>query len=355
MSLARPSQSLLAKSAITKPEVPVDRRLMTRQIALVVSLFILIAAMLYGLIVGSVHVSLHTIWNVLVHHEPSTEEQIIWNFRLPRVLIGACVGMVLAMSGAFMQGVMRNPLADPGIIGVSAGAGLMAVLIMIIFPEYYYLIPIAAFVGAWIAVMITYALSWKQGAVPVRIILAGVAVNSLVGAITSGIMQLYSDRVQAVLPWLAGGLSGVSWYHLDMILPYVAVALILSIFAIRHANILLLGDEAAKLLGHPTEKSRFFLIIVSTLLAGIAVSVSGLIGFVGLVVPHIVRMFVGSDYKFLLPMSAICGAALVVFADTAARSWFDPIELPVGILLAALGGPFFLYLLRRGGGRIGNS
>lgn len=349
MSLVGASNASPASEPPAASAVVQDGRSAKRRIALIVSMILLVASLLYGLVVGSVHVPLETIWNVLFHREPSTEEQIIWNFRLPRVLIGACVGMALSMSGAFMQGVMRNPLADPGIIGVSAGAGLMAVLIMILFPEYIYFVPAAAFLGAWVAVMVTYGLSWKKGASPLRIILAGVAVNSLAGAATSGIMQLNSEKVQAVLPWLAGGLSGLSWYHLEMILPYFSIAIVLSIFAIRHANILLLGDEAAKLLGHPTEKSRLFLIIVSTLLAGIAVSVSGLIGFVGLVVPHIVRLVVGSDYKFLLPMSAICGAALVVFADTAARSWFDPIELPVGILLAVFGGPFFLYLLRRGG------
>ncbi|MCG7409102.1 iron ABC transporter permease [Paenibacillus sp. ACRRX] len=332
-----------------------DPRRWKRLVAIIVALLLLIAAFLYGMSTGAVSIPVRTIWAVLVNREPSTEEQIIWNFRLPRTLLAVVVGMALSVSGAFMQGVMRNPLADPGIIGVSAGAGLMAVIIMLILPEMIYLVPAAAFIGAFIAVMVTYSLAWKRGASPLRIILAGVAVNALAGAVTSGVMQLYSDRVQAVLPWLSGGLGGVSWYHLQMILPYFAVAIVLSIFAVRHANILILGDDAAKLLGQKTERSRLFLIFISTLLAGIAVSVSGLIGFVGLVVPHMVRLIVGNNYSYLLPVSALGGAALVVFADTAARSWFDPLELPVGILLAVVGAPFFLYLLRRGGGILGRT
>lgn len=332
-----------------------DTRRWKRVAAVLVTLGLLIAAFLYALATGAVSIPIRTIWAVLVERVPSTEEQIIWNFRLPRTLVCIVVGASLAVSGAFMQGVMRNPLADPGIIGVSAGAGLMAVIVMLIFPELIYLVPAAAFVGAWMAVMLTYSLAWKKGASPLRIILAGVAVNALAGAMTSGIMQLNSERVQAVLPFLSGGMSGVSWYHLQMILPYFIGAMVLSVLAVRPANLLLLGDDVAKLLGHPVEKSRLFLILISTLLAGIAVSVAGLIGFVGLVAPHIVRMIVGNDYKYLLPVSALGGAALVVFADTAARSWFDPIELPVGILLAAVGAPFFLYLLRRRGGINGSS
>lgn len=332
-----------------------DPRTLRRIITLVITLVLLIAACLYGMATGTVFIPVKTIWHVLMQRDGSMEEQIIWNFRFPRTLIGIMVGIALSMSGALMQGVMRNPLADPGIIGVSAGAGLCAVLIMLAFPAYNYLVPAAAFVGAWAAAFLTYGLAWKKGSSPLRIILAGVAVNAMIGAAMSGLMQLYSDRVQSILPWISGGLSGVSWYHYNMILPYFIVAVILSIFTARHANVLMLGDEAARLIGHSVERSRFFLICVSTLLAGMAVSVSGLIGFVGLVVPHVVRLIVGSDYRFLLPISALGGGFLVVFADTIARSWFDPIELPVGIFLAVLGGPFFLFLLRKGGAMLGRS
>src|SRR5699024_9016797 len=236
--------------------------------------------------------------------------------------IGLIVGMCLASSGAILQGVMRNPLADPGIIGVSSGAGIAATVIMIIFPAYIALVPLAAFLGALITALLIYILSWKGGTSPVRIILVGVAINAVIGAAMSALMILYSDRVQSVLPWLAGGIAGVGWNQFEMIIYYAIAALLLAIYGIKHIRILRLGDEMAKLLGHNVERTRFFLIILSTLLAGIAVSVAGLIGFVGLVVPHILRIMIGGDHKYLLPASALGGGLLVVLADTIARSAF---------------------------------
>ncbi len=326
----------------------IDVRTKKRLITLLTFLILCGFAMVYGMTVGSVSVNFSDIWAGITQQADTIERQIIWDLRLPRMLTGLLVGACLAVSGALLQGVMRNPLADPGIIGVSAGAGLVAVIMMIVLPEYIHLLPIGAFVGAFIATLFIYFIAWDGGVSPLRMILAGVAVNSLLGAIMSTVMILYSERVQAVLPWLVGGLAGTSWPQFSIIWPYAAIGLLLSAFAIKHANLLLIGDEIARLLGNKVEISRFFLIMLATFLAGAAVSVGGLIGFVGLVVPHFVRMIVGQDYRFLLPISAIAGAFLVAFADTAARSWFDPIELPVGILLAAIGAPFFLYLLRGG-------
>lgn len=326
-----------------------DHRQTLRWIVLGFMLILFVISLLFGLMVGSIEIRPTAIVQALLKQGGELERQIIWDLRLPRVLTGMMVGMCLAVSGALLQGVMRNPLADPGIIGVSSGGGLMAITMLIVFPHLNQFVPLAAFLGALIAAAAIYGLAWNNGITPLRIVLAGVAVNSVLGGITSAIMIIYSDRVQAVLPWLVGGLSGRSWPHVQIIAPYTAVGIIVSIFAVKPANTLLLGDDAAKLLGSNVERSRLFLITLSTFLAGIAVSVAGLIGFVGLVVPHIVRLLVGNQYAFLLPLSAIGGGLLVVAADTAARSWFDPIELPVGILLAVLGGPFFLYLLRKGG------
>lgn len=308
---------------------------------------ILVIVTIASLMIGPVSFSLNEIWSGLFNPDESLARRIVWELRFPRVLIGMIVGMCLASSGAILQGVMKNPLADPGIIGVSSGAGLAATSIMIIFPAYIMFLPLAAFVGALVTALIIYVLSWKGGTSPVRIILVGVAINAVIGAFMSALMLLYSDRVQSVLPWLAGGIAGVGWVQFEMIIYYAIAALILALFSIRHIRILRLGDEVAKLLGHNVEKSRFFLIVLSTLLAGIAVSVSGLIGFVGLVVPHILRIMIGGDYRYLLPASALGGGLLVVLADTVARSAFDPIELPVGILLSFLGGPFFLYMIQR--------
>lgn len=308
---------------------------------------LLLIACVVSLMVGSVSFNLQEIWQGLTNADDTLARRIVWDLRLPRMLVGLAVGMCLAVSGTILQGIMRNPLADPGIIGISSGAGLMAVLILIVFPAYSLLLPLAAFVGACATAVLIYMLSWRGGSSPVRIILVGVAINAIIGAVMGALMLLYSDRVQAVLPWLSGGIAGAGWHQVKMIIGYAGVALVLAVFMTRHLRILRLGDEVAKLLGNNVERSRFMLIILSTLLAGIAVSVSGLIGFVGLVVPHIMRRVVGGDDRILLPASALGGGLIVVLADTVARTVFNPIELPVGILLSFLGGPFFLYMIQK--------
>ncbi|SEO67044.1 iron ABC transporter permease [Paenibacillus sp. OV219] len=326
-------------------------RLTRNSAVLLISAALLVLAGLYGLMSGAIAIPARDVWTSLLHSSDTEARQIVWNLRLPRVLTGMLAGICLAISGAFLQGVFRNPLADPGIIGVSSGGGLAAVVIMILFPEHIAYLPISAFLGALAAASIVYSLAWKGGASPIRLILAGVAVNSLLGAAMTALMILNSEKVQSVLPWMSGSLNGRSWPHFNTLLPYTIVGLIASLFLIKTANLLVLGDDAAKLLGSRVEKGRLLIILLSTFLAGAAISIVGMVGFVGLVVPHIVRLIVGNDYRIFLPISAIGGGALIVAADTAARSWFDPIEFPVGILLALLGAPFFLYLLRRGARR----
>ncbi|UHA75304.1 FecCD family ABC transporter permease [Paenibacillus sp. 481] len=310
----------------------------------------LTAIFFVSLMVGAVRLPLQEVYAALFGPEQASHlaTQIVWNIRLPRILLGLCIGCALGIAGALLQGVMRNPLADPGLIGVSSGAGFAAVLITLAFPEWMHLVPLGAFIGAMISMLVIYVLAWREGASVLRIILAGVAVNAVLGAATSAVMTLYSERVQSALPWLMGGLASRSWVHVEMIMPYFVVGLVLSFWAGHKANLLMLGDDTAKLLGQNAEASRLFVIAVSALLAAAAVSAAGLIGFVGLVVPHIVRMIMGSNLKYLLPASALGGALLTVAADTVARTAFEPTEMPVGILLALLGGPFFLYLLRKG-------
>lgn len=324
-----------------------QQRKIRRKSLTIITPILLIAVSFYGLTYGPVTISLLEIWDVLFDKGDAIHKKIIFDVRLPRVIIAILVGSCLAASGAILQGVMKNPLADPGIIGVSSGAGLAAVITMVLLPQYSYLLPVAAFIGALLTSLTIYFLAWDKGTNTVKIILAGVAANALLGAVMNGIMVLYSERVQAVLPWLSGGLSGKGWFHLEFMAPYAIISLLLSFWAIKPANLLLLGDDSAKLLGQKVELQRFLLIILASLLAGVAVSVAGLVGFVGLVVPHMIRLLIGEDYMYLLPFSMISGAILVVFADTVARSWFDPVELPVGILLACVGAPFFLYLLRK--------
>lgn len=328
-----------------------ERHPMSRRrwiLAISLSLLLLVSC-LYGLVKGAVPIRLSDIWQAIASSEDTMARRIVWDLRITPCRRAPAEARHIPTRIPMITLGMRNPLADPGIIGVSSGAGLMATLILIVFPAYTLFLPIAAFLGAFVTAMAIYILAWNKGATPGRIILVGISINAVIGACMSALMLLYSDRVQAVLPWMSGGISGVSWDHVNMVAYYAVVALVLSLFGIKHVRILMLGDEMAKLLGHRVERSRLVLIVLSTLLSGIAVSVSGLIGFVGLVVPHMIRLLIGNDYRYLLPISAIGGGALVVLADTIARSWFDPIELPVGILLSFLGGPFFLLIIHKGG------
>ena len=296
---------------------------------------------------GAVKISPTEIINAIFYEEATVNYQIIWNVRLPRTIVASLVGTCLALSGCILQGVMRNPLASPNIIGVSSGAGLMTLVILIIFPDYYFLAPLGAFSGALLATLFIYFLAWKEGVVPTRLILAGVAISSLLGAGNNAIMTFYPDKVSGVIGFMVGGLSSTNWKHVSMISPYAIIGVLLLLFVSNKLNILMLGDEVATGLGLNVETIRFFFIIISSLLAGAAVSVVGLLGFVGLIVPHITRQFIGSDYRYLLPATIFTGSAVVVICDTLARVIFAPVEIPVGIIMAALGAPFFLYLLRR--------
>ncbi|MFH1981589.1 MAG: iron ABC transporter permease [Pseudomonadota bacterium] len=272
--------------------------------------------------------------------------QIIWNIRLPRTLVAALVGMCLSLSGCLLQGVMRNPLAAPHLIGVSAGAGLAGVIILIIFPATTYLLTPVTFIGALVTTVLIYLLAWQQGLKPVRLILAGVAVSSFLGAWITALMLFFPDRVHSVLGFMVGGLAARTWQHLFIILPYAVGGFILVLGCAGRLNLLMLGDEMAQSLGIHVERTRLVLIALAALLAASAVSVAGLLGFVGLMVPHMTRMIIGSDHRYLIPGCALTGAALLMACDTLARVALDPVEVPVGVIMALLGAPFFLYLLR---------
>ena len=326
-----------------------SRKNMKKILAIVILFVLFIATVLFSIGTGSVKIPINEVLKHLFSSEESINKSIIVNIRLPRVLIGILVGASLAVSGAILQAVMQNPLADPGIIGVSSGASLAAIFIMLILPGYSHLVPIAAFIGGMLATFIIYILAWDNGIKPMRIILAGVAVNAILGGATSLLSVLNSDKIQGIILWVNGSLSGKNWLDLESVYLYIIFGLVLSFFCIRPANILLLGDEKATNLGLNTNRTRILLSILAAFLAGISTSIVGIIGFIGLVIPHISRFIIGSDYKYLLPFSMIGGATLLVMADTFARTIAKPIELPVGTLMAVVGGPFFLYLLRKGG------
>lgn len=305
------------------------------------------SAMIFSLIFGSADISFETVVSTLMGNVESTDSMVIWNIRFPRNIVGALVGANLAVSGAILQSVMKNPLADPGIVGVSSGAGISGVIMLIFFPEESLLLTPVAFIGAMFSAVAVYALAWKNGIRPNRIILAGVAVNAFLGSGISALLIFYSDKVQGALLWMIGGLSARSWPQVEALFPYTVLGLLLALAGSKALTILSLGDETARGLGVPVEKVRFSMTAVAALLAAGSVSIAGLIGFVGLVIPHIVSLMIGTDYKYVIPGSAVLGAGILVFCDTVGRIIFAPVEIPAGIIMASLGAPFFLYLLRR--------
>lgn len=308
---------------------------------------LLIFGFLLGNAKGTLNVSVHRIFEVIMHDDGSPERMVIWNIRLPRMILAALVGCNLALAGGILQGVMKNPLADPSIIGISSGAGLFGIIILVVFPQYQHFVPIGAFAGAILASAIIYILAWKGGIQPTRIILAGVAVSALFGAGISGTLVFFSDRVHGALTFMNGSLSARSWPEVHTILPYTIIGIILVMVFSEKLNILILGDDVARGLGLRVEATRLGFTALAALLAASAVSVVGLLGFVGLIVPHSIRLIMGNDYKYLFPASALLGGILVMLSDTFARTIFSPVEIPVGIVMAVLGAPFFLYLLRR--------
>jgi iron complex transport system permease protein len=308
---------------------------------------LVITAFLLGNSLGTMEISIPNIFRVLFNDDGSAARLVIWDIRLPRMIVAALVGVNLALAGAILQGVMSNPLADPTIIGISAGAGLLGIAVLILFPEYQMMVPIVAFIGALGAAILIYVLAWKGGIQPLRIILAGVAVAAFLGAGISALMVFYSDRVHGALTFMNGSLSARSWPDVATILPYAILGVLASLLMSERLNILVLGDDTARGLGLNVEATRMGLTAVAALLAASAVSVVGLLGFVGLIIPHSARLLLGTNHRLLFPGSMLLGASIVMLSDTFARTAFSPTEIPVGIVMAVLGAPFFLYLLRR--------
>ena len=308
-----------------------------------------VAGFFFALTNGSVEISSAQVFSTLAgsNELDETQRQILENIRLPRAIVAMLVGVNLALSGAVLQAVMKNPLADPHIIGISSGAGLFGIFVLMIFDDAGKIMTPAAFVGALLAAALIYILAWKDGIRPIRVILAGVAVSAFLGAGISALLIFAGDKVHGALLWMVGGLSARSWQHVWILLPYSIAGTVATFLAARHLNVLQLGDEVATGLGLRVNLVRSLLTAVAALLAASAVCVAGLLGFVGLIVPHTARLILGSDYRILLPGAAFLGAATVTISDTVARTIFAPTELPVGILTAFLGAPFFLYLLRR--------
>ncbi len=304
-------------------------------------------AMMFSIRSGTLYFSLPDILRALSGRcQDGLTQHIIYNVRLPRTLIAAMVGLNMGIAGALLQGLLRNPLASPNIIGANSGAGLAAVIVMCLFPGNINMLPPAAFLGALLAGLIIYALSRRDGnSSNVTIILAGVALGALFSAFTSAIMILHSDELGITYTWLAGSLTGRSWPYFQILWPYSLLGTLAAIYLSPRINLFMLGEEMGKNLGLSIEISRLLIIINASILAGSAVSVAGTIGFIGIIAPHVARMLIGSDYRYLVFLSGILGGLLLVLGDTLARTLFQPLEIPVGIITATLGAPFFFFLL----------
>lgn len=281
----------------------------------------------------------------------ASQDSIIWSVRLPRVLLGVIVGAGLSISGASFQGLLKNPMADPYILGISSGAALGAAIAIILKLETAFIgfsgISIMAFMGALIAVTLVYNIGRIRSQVPVTtLLLAGVAVGQFLTAITSLLMVIYNRDMTKIIYWTLGSLSGKGWNPINTISIPIIAAMVILLFFSRDINIMLTGEESAKSLGVNVERIKVYVLLLGTFITSMAVSISGIIGFVGLIIPHIVRLIVGPDHRILLPASAIVGSIFMVFTDTIARTVISPMEIPVGIITAIFGGPFFIYLLR---------
>jgi iron complex transport system permease protein len=323
-----------------------------RLTVILIALVILVLAVFFSIMTGTIQFSRHEMLSMLQGELPegSLIKQIVFNVRLPRVLTGVFVGMNLAVGGVLLQGILRNPMASPNIIGVNAGAGLAAVIIMTILPGKIGAIPFASFFGALLATLLIYMLSrTSAGSRTVHIVLAGIAISNLLKAITSGLMMINSDVLEVTYSWLLGSLSGRSWTAVNTIWPYSLIALAAALFISPKVNLFGLGDDVASSVGLSIRLYRIIIILISSVLAGSAVSVTGTIGFIGIIAPHSARLLIGNDHRYLVPLSAIMGAVLLILSDTIARTIFQPVELNVGIVTAVMGAPFFLLLLYKKG------
>lgn len=322
---------------------------------------LLLATLTLSVMLGPVPIPAGTVWGVIGHHLglwpagdwTPAQEQIVWRLRLPRALLGAVVGAGLAVAGTVMQALVRNPLADPYLLGVSSGAATGAVLALatgLFMFAGIFRVPLAAFLGALVSMTLVFSLARSRTqASPTRLILSGVAVASLFGGLTSLITLTADNRdlARSALNWLLGSLGGASWADLWLAAPMVLLMTAGLTTQARSLNALAFGDETALTLGLPVTSYRRWLFIVVSLLAAVIVSVSGTIGFVGLILPHVVRLLIEADHRAVLPLSALLGGVFLVGVDLLSRLVWAPTELPIGVITSLLGAPFFLWLLHR--------
>ncbi|WP_166703231.1 FecCD family ABC transporter permease [Bacillus albus] len=316
------------------------------------SILCLIGSIFLAIAFGAKDIHLQTVWTAVFDYNPKlTQHQIIYELRFPRVIGAAVVGAAFAVAGAVMQGVTRNPLADAGVLGINAGAMFVVALSFAFFPHmpYSYLM-IVSFIGAVLSTVLIFIIgsATSGGLTPMRLTIAGAVMAALLHSLSSGI-AIYYDLSQDLAFWYAGGVAGVKWEHLKFLVPIILITILFAIVIGRSISLISMGDDVATNLGVKTNRTRILGMIIVVILAGVSVSAVGSIGFVGLVIPHIARKLVGVNYRLIIPMSALLGAMLLVLADLGARTVNPPKELAIGIMVALVGVPFFLYIARKVG------
>jgi len=318
--------------------------------------FLLTVTILTSLHLGMISIAPLDVIKAIVGSGTANDQLILFEFRLPRIVMALLIGIGLAVSGAILQGVTNNDLADPGILGINAGAGLAVVLYMFYFQTMtsslgllsIFILPLAALFGGIVAALFIYVFAWKKGVTPTRLILVGIGVNAAFAAALI-IFQLKMnprDFIQATV-WLSGSIWGTNWKFVLAMLPWIVILVPYAIYKSRYLNVLNLGDPLAIGLGTNVEKERRNLMLIAVGLAGACVAVGGGIAFLGLVAPHLSRRLVGPKHQFLLPTTALMGGLLLLIADTIGRNMLAPSEIPVGIVVSILGAPYFIYLLMK--------
>lgn len=341
----------MERVSLIRSENQKRRRNVTVLVAL--GLFIITAFMI-SMNTGYIRLSPMELIQTLFGMGTKKQSLILFEFRLPRIVISLLIGAGLAVSGCIMQGISRNALADPGILGINAGAGLTVMMFISFYPATaaapVFMLPLVALVGAGLTAILIYSLAYKRhhGIAPIRLLLTGIAVAAGISAATIVMtLRLSPEKYQFVATWMAGSIWGANWKFVLALLPWLVILLPFVFYKARVMNVLNLGDQTATGLGAPVEKERLVLLAAAVGLAGSCVAVSGSIGFVGLIAPHLARRLVGQKHQMLLPAAALAGALLVITADTIGRWILQPSEIPTGIVVAVIGAPYFLYLLAK--------
>jgi len=316
-------------------------------------ILLLIISVIYSATAGSIDISIIELLKGLISGT-NNDVEVIKDLRLPRIIIAIFAGAALSVSGVLLQAVMRNPLAEPGIIGVSSGAGFMAMLMVAIFPSLFFYMPLFAFLGGAVAFFLVYTFSWKSGLNPLRMILVGVAINAIFTSLSQTFNYRGSYTSSLVTEVTTSTLSMKKWTDVEIMVIYGSIGLLLAMIVFAWCNYLALEDKTAKNLGLNVNIARLVISAIAILLASIATATAGMFVFVGLLVPHIGRILVGTDHKVLIPFSAILGALFILLSDTLGRMVIAPNEIPASIIMSLIGGPFLIFLLRKSDRIYGN-